>query len=90
MSAAEANQASHPRGAIMRLVEIKLEPQLAALPADVAALLAEAQRQLRQFDAQFQVAQQAYEAKRYADIRAGVPVPELAQRTHVYKFNPQQ
>lgn len=29
------------------------------------------------------------EAKRYADIRAGVPVPELAQRTHVYKFNPQ-
>ena len=32
----------------------------------------------------------AGEAKRYADIRAGVPVPELAQRTHVYKFNPQQ
>jgi regulator of RNase E activity RraA len=31
----------------------------------------------------------AGEAKRYADIRAGVPVPELAQRTHVYKFNPQ-
>ena len=29
------------------------------------------------------------EARRYADIRAGVPVPELAQRTHVYKFNPQ-
>lgn len=29
------------------------------------------------------------EAKRYTDIRAGVPVPELAQRTHVYKFNPQ-
>lgn len=28
------------------------------------------------------------EAKRYADIRAGVPVPELAQRTHVYRFNP--
>jgi regulator of RNase E activity RraA len=32
----------------------------------------------------------AGEARRYADIRAGVPVPELAQRTHVYKFNPQQ
>ncbi|HSW17183.1 MAG TPA: RraA family protein [Ramlibacter sp.] len=31
----------------------------------------------------------AGEAKRYADIRAGMPVPELAQRTHVYKFNPQ-
>ena len=31
----------------------------------------------------------AGEAKRYADIREGVPVPELAQRTHVYKFNPQ-
>lgn len=29
------------------------------------------------------------EARRYADIRAGVPVPELAQRTHVYKFRPQ-
>lgn len=28
------------------------------------------------------------EAKRYADINAGMPVPELAQRTHVYKFNP--
>jgi regulator of RNase E activity RraA len=26
------------------------------------------------------------EAKRYADINAGVPVPELAKRTHVYKF----
>lgn len=26
------------------------------------------------------------EARRYADIRAGVPVPELAARTHVYKF----
>ncbi|ROZ78850.1 RraA family protein [Ramlibacter sp. WS9] len=32
----------------------------------------------------------AGEAVRYADIRSGVPVPELAQRTHVYKFNPQQ
>lgn len=31
----------------------------------------------------------AGEARRYADIRAGVPVPELAQRTHVYKFNPE-
>ncbi|MBN3729635.1 RraA family protein [Burkholderia sp. Tr-20390] len=31
----------------------------------------------------------AGEAKRYADIREGVPVPELAQRTHVYKFTPQ-
>jgi len=31
----------------------------------------------------------AGEARRYADIRQGVPVPELAQRTHVYKFNPQ-
>lgn len=30
------------------------------------------------------------EAKRYADINAGMPVPELAQRTHVYKFNPQK
>ncbi|MCJ0764381.1 RraA family protein [Variovorax terrae] len=29
------------------------------------------------------------EARRYADIKAGMPVPELAQRTHVYKFNPQ-
>lgn len=29
------------------------------------------------------------EARRYADIQAGVPLPELAQRTHVYKFNPQ-
>ena len=28
------------------------------------------------------------EAIRYADINAGVPVPELAQRTKVYKFNP--
>lgn len=27
------------------------------------------------------------EARRYADINAGVPVPELAKRTHVYKFN---
>lgn len=27
------------------------------------------------------------EARRYADIRAGMPVPELAMRTHVYKFN---
>ena len=26
------------------------------------------------------------EARRYADINAGVPVPELAMRTHVYKF----
>jgi 4-hydroxy-4-methyl-2-oxoglutarate aldolase len=30
------------------------------------------------------------EARRYADINAGMPVPELAQRTHVYKFNPQK
>lgn len=30
------------------------------------------------------------EARRYADINAGIPVPELAQRTHVYKFNPQK
>jgi regulator of RNase E activity RraA len=29
------------------------------------------------------------EARRYADIEAGVPVPELARRTHVYKFSPQ-
>jgi len=28
------------------------------------------------------------EALRYADIKAGVPVPDLANRTHVYKFNP--
>lgn len=27
------------------------------------------------------------EARRYADIDAGVPVPELARRTHVYKFD---
>ena len=27
------------------------------------------------------------EARRYADIEAGMPVPELAMRTHVYKFN---
>ncbi|WP_439588572.1 RraA family protein [Hydrogenophaga sp.] len=27
------------------------------------------------------------EARRYADIQAGMPVPELAKRTHVYKFN---
>src|SRR5690606_32794783 len=27
------------------------------------------------------------EAKRYADIAAGVPVPELARKTHVYKFD---
>lgn len=27
------------------------------------------------------------EARRYADINAGMPVPELAMRTHVYKFN---
>lgn len=27
------------------------------------------------------------EARRYADIAAGVPVPELARKTHVYKFN---
>lgn len=26
------------------------------------------------------------EARRYADIEAGVPVPELARKTHVYKF----
>lgn len=26
------------------------------------------------------------EQRRYQDIRAGVPVPQLAQRTHVYKF----
>jgi 4-hydroxy-4-methyl-2-oxoglutarate aldolase len=26
------------------------------------------------------------EARRYADIDAGTPVPELAKRTHVYKF----
>jgi 4-hydroxy-4-methyl-2-oxoglutarate aldolase len=26
------------------------------------------------------------EARRYADIQAGMPVPELATRTHVYKF----
>lgn len=26
------------------------------------------------------------EKRRYDDIRAGVPVPDLAQRTHVYKF----
>ena len=26
------------------------------------------------------------EARRYADIAAGVPVPELARKTHVYKF----
>lgn len=26
------------------------------------------------------------EARRYADINAGMPVPELAKRTHVYKF----
>jgi regulator of RNase E activity RraA len=26
------------------------------------------------------------ESRRYADINAGVPVPELAMRTHVYKF----
>ena len=29
------------------------------------------------------------ETRRYADINAGVPVPELAKRTNVYKFNPQ-
>ena len=28
----------------------------------------------------------AGEAKRYQDIEAGVSVPELAQKTHVYKF----
>lgn len=28
----------------------------------------------------------AGEALRYADISAGIPVPELANRTHVYKF----
>ena len=26
------------------------------------------------------------EARRYADVAAGVPVPELARKTHVYKF----
>lgn len=29
----------------------------------------------------------AGEALRYADINAGVPVPDLANRTHVYKFS---
>nr|WP_255520309.1 RraA family protein [Ramlibacter aurantiacus] len=29
------------------------------------------------------------EARRYADIAAGMPVAELARRTHVYKFDPQ-
>ncbi len=29
------------------------------------------------------------EARRYADVEAGVPVPELAKKTHVYKFSPQ-
>ena len=44
----------------MRLREIELSPQSGAIPAEVAALLADAQRQLRRYDAKFQASIPAF------------------------------
>ena len=44
----------------MRLREIELSPQSGAIPAEVAALLADAQRRLRRYDAKFQASIPAF------------------------------
>jgi SAM-dependent methyltransferase len=70
----------------MRLIEIELLPKGGAIPADVAALLADAQIQLQQYDAKFQASIPAFVPSDFEQVYRALAWIDEAQLAAGHRF----